>query len=87
MSLTSRFYEVAPLVSTLGPAIISSFYDVNKRWQDFMIYLLGALFVFFAYIFFTEDFSSSLAVHSLFDIRYNKISIFIGAIYCGALFM
>jgi NADH:ubiquinone oxidoreductase subunit 4 (subunit M) len=87
MKFTSDFYEVAPLISTFGPAIISCFCDVGKRWQDFMIGLVGILFLFFFYIFFMQDFSSSLDVHSLFDIRYNKISIFVGLLYCGSLFI
>lgn len=82
-----QLFEVAPLISTFGPAVISTFYDLGRKWQDFMIGLLGILTLFFMYIFLTGEFSSSLAVHSLFDIRYNKISIFIAAIYCGALFM
>lgn len=87
MSFSSRLFEVVPLLSTLGPAIISSFWGEERKWQDFMIYLLGVLFLFFGYIFFTGEFTSNVDVQTLFDIRYNKISIFIGAIYCGSLFM
>lgn len=83
----SQFFEIAPLISTLGPAIISLFYGVEKKWQDFTIALLGLLLIFFVYIFFTEEFSSSLAVHSFIDLRYNKISIFVGAIFCASLFI
>lgn len=87
MSTTAQIVEVAPLITTFGPAIISSFYDVGKRWQDFMISLLGILFLFFMYIFFTQEFSPAFDVHSLFDVRFNKISIFIALVYCGSLFI
>ena len=83
----SKIFEIAPLISTLGPAIISTFYGTGKKWQDFTIALLGVLFLFFVYIFFSEEFSSNLAVHSFIDLRYNKISIFIGAIFCASLFI
>jgi NADH:ubiquinone oxidoreductase subunit 4 (subunit M) len=87
MKILSHLMEVTPLVLTFFPAIISAFYDVGKRWQDFTIALLGILFLFFATIFFLGDFSSELPVHSLFDISHNKISIFVGVIYCGSLFV
>ncbi len=83
----SQFFEIVPIVSTLAPAILSTFYGVSKRWQDFTIALLGVLFLFFTYIFFSQEFSSTLAVHSFFDLRYNKISIFVGSIFCGSLFI
>jgi formate hydrogenlyase subunit 3/multisubunit Na+/H+ antiporter MnhD subunit len=86
MKLGSDLYEIFPLVATFGPAIISTFYIVGKRWQNFILGLLGVLFIFFSYVFFIQDFSSSLDVHSFFDIRFNKISIFIGVLYCGSLF-
>lgn len=85
--MRAALIEIAPLVSTFFPAIISMFYDVGKKWQDFMLGLLAVLFLFFTYIFFTGDFVSTLDVHSLFDIRYNKISIFVGSIYCASLFI
>jgi NADH:ubiquinone oxidoreductase subunit 4 (subunit M) len=87
MKTVSNFFEVAPLISTFGPAIISVFYDMGKKWQDFMICLLGILFVFFTWIFFSQEFSPSLDVQSLFDIRFNKFSIFIALVYCGSLFI
>ncbi len=59
----------------------------TAKVQDFIILFLGLLFLFFATIFFTEEFSSSLAVHSFIDLRYNKISIFIGTIFCSSLFI
>lgn len=83
----SQFFEVVPIISTLAPAIISTFYGVSKKWQDFTIAILGFLFLFFTYIFFTQEFSPSLAVHSFIDLRYNKISCFIGSIFCGSLFI
>jgi NADH:ubiquinone oxidoreductase subunit 4 (subunit M) len=87
MKTAAHFFEVAPLITTFGPAIISMFYDVGKKWQDFMLTLLGVLFVFFTWIFFTQEFSSTLDVQSFFDIRFNKISIFIALVYCGSLFI
>ena len=87
MKLGSHFLEIAPLVSTFGPAVFSVFYNIGKKWQDFMIALLGILFLFFTYLFITQDFTTSFDVHSFFDIRHNKISIFIGLLYCGSLFI
>jgi NADH:ubiquinone oxidoreductase subunit 4 (subunit M) len=87
MKIGSMFFEVIPLISTFFPAIFSLFYDIGKKWQNFIISVLAVLTLFFAYIFVTENFSSSLDVHNLFDIRYNKISIFIGLLYCGSLFV
>jgi NADH-quinone oxidoreductase subunit M len=87
MKLPSQFFEVTPLITTFGSAILSMFYSVGKKWQDFMIALLGFLFLFFLYIFFTEEFSSNFANHTFFDIRFTKISIFVGAIFCGSLFI
>ncbi len=86
MKLSAPLMEIVPLVSTFGPAIISSFYQVGKRWQESVLGLLGVLFLFFALIFFTNDFYASSHSHSLFDVRYNKISVFIGLLYCGSLF-
>lgn len=87
MKLPSQFIEITPLISTFGPAIISQFYSVGKKWQDFMIGLLGFLFLFFLFIFFTEEFSSTFAVHTFFDVRFTKISVFVGALFCGSLFI
>ena len=87
MNSMNQYVEIIPLLTTFGTAIISCFYELGKRWQDFIIGLLGVLFVFFAYLFFTEDFTSSLAVHTLFDIRYNKIGMFTGGLFCLSLFI
>ena len=87
MTLFSRIYEIAPLLSTLVPALFFVFYDLGKKWQNFIIYLLGVLFMFFCVVFFTEEFSILLSNQSFFDVRFNKISVFIGAIYCGSLFV
>ena len=59
----------------------------GNKWQDFTIAILGILFLYFSYIFFFNEFSSNLAVHSFIDLRHNKISIFIGAIFCASLFI
>jgi NADH:ubiquinone oxidoreductase subunit 4 (subunit M) len=87
VNISSQIVEAVPLVSTLGTALLSVVYGVGKKWQEFIIYLLGVLFLFFLFIFFTQDFSTSHEVHSFFDIRHNKISIFVGALYCGSLFI
>lgn len=87
MHSLNQYIEILPLIATFGSAIISTFYELGKKWQDFIIGILGILFVFFAYIFFTEDFTSSLAVHTLFDVRYNKIGMFCGGLFCLSLFI
>lgn len=87
MKLPPQFIEITPLLTTFGPAILSQFYSVGKKWHDFIVYLLGGLFLFFLMIFFTEEFSSHFVVQSLFDIRFTKISVFVGALFCGSLFI
>jgi NADH:ubiquinone oxidoreductase subunit 4 (subunit M) len=87
MKLPTQLFEVTPLLTTFGSALISMFYSVGKKWQDFIIGLLGFLFVFFLYIFFTGEFSDTFTGQTLFDIRFTKISIFVGALYCGSLFI
>lgn len=88
MKAIFHLYDVLPLVSTFFPAVLSSFYDTGKKWQDFILVILGTLTLFFAWIFFSGDFSASgTDLYSLFDIRYNKISVFIALVYCGSLFI
>lgn len=87
MSVLNHYLEVFPLVSTFGPAIISIFYNLGKRWQNFVIGLLGILFCFFLLIFYTQDFSTSFDLYTFFDIRYNKISIYVAMLFCASLFI
>jgi formate hydrogenlyase subunit 3/multisubunit Na+/H+ antiporter MnhD subunit len=87
MNLQSPILEVAPLVATFGAALVSSLSGVGKRWQDVTLGLLGALFLCFAALFLTDEFSGVAHGHSLFDVRYNKISVFVGLLYCGSLFV
>jgi len=87
MKVSLSFFEFFPLISTFAPAIFSIYYDLGRKWQDYIIGILGFIFLFFTYIFFTEEFTTVHDVHSFFDIRYNKISIFIGLLYCGSLFI
>lgn len=85
MKVISNFFEIAPLVSTFCPAIISTFYDAGKKWQNFILALLGTLFLFFFWIFLTQEFALNMEPLSFFDIRYNKFSVFIALVYCGSL--
>lgn len=87
MKMTAKIFEFAPLITAFGPAIVSSFFDFGKKWQDFMISLMGILFVFFAWVFFTHEFTPAFDVHTFFDVRFNKISIFVAMVYCGSLFI
>lgn len=87
MKLPTQIFEVTPLVTTFGSALLSLFYSFGKKWQDYVIALLGFLFLFFLYIFFTEEFTNTFGVHTFFDIRFTKISIFVGLLYCGSLFI
>lgn len=52
-----------------------------------IISILGILAAVFATIFFTNDFLTVHSSYSFIDIHYNKISIFVGALYCGSLFI
>lgn len=87
MKLPLQIFEVTPLITVFGSAILSTFYSIGKKWQDFMIALLGFFFLFFLYIFFTGEFTNTFTAHTLFDVRFTKISIFVGALYCGSLFI
>jgi NADH:ubiquinone oxidoreductase subunit 4 (subunit M) len=87
MKVSFGFFEFFPLLSTFIPAFFSIYYDFSKKWQDYVIAVLGITFLFFTYIFFTDEFNTVHSVHSLFDIRYNKISIFIALLYSGSLFV
>lgn len=83
----TQFFEIVPLLTTFGSALLSSYYDLGKRWQDFVLGLLAVLLMLFLYIFFTEEFTPTIGEYSLFDIRYNKISVFIASLFCGSLFI
>ncbi len=87
MKISPHIIEALPLISTLGTGFLSTFYGFGKFWQDFIVYLLGILFLFFLFIFFAQDFGTSKEAYSFLDMRHNKISIFIGALYCGSLFI
>ena len=82
-----QYIEIFPLVTIFGSAVLSSFYSIGKRWHDFIIGLLGLLFIFFLYSFFTSDHVSTLStVDQLFDVRYNRISLYVASIFCASLF-
>jgi NADH:ubiquinone oxidoreductase subunit 4 (subunit M) len=87
MSFAGQVAESAPLIVTFGTAIISQFYSIGKKWQNFIIFLLAALCVYFTYAFFClNEFTPSLE-HSFFDLSFNKITLFVGSIFCGSLFI
>lgn len=87
MKSFSHYLEVLPLVTTFGSAVISSFYSLGKKWNDFMVALLGLLVLFFLYHFFTMDVSPAWDIHMMFDIRYNSISIYVATLFCTSLFI
>lgn len=87
MKSVNGFVEVIPVLSTFGTAIVSSFFKSKSRLVDVTLALLGFLFLFFIFVFFTDSFQESSNFATAFDIRYNKISIYIGALYCGSLFV
>lgn len=87
MKALTPLIEIFPLISTLFTAIISSFYETGRKWQNLMIAILGILFAFFSVIFFADVFPQDSDVSSVLDIRYNKISAFVGMLYCGSLFI
>lgn len=86
MKSTVSFLEIIPVLSTFGTAIMSSVFRTKTRLIDVALFLLGFLFLFYTAIFFTETYAS-VNFDTPFDIRYNKISIFVGALYTGSLFI
>lgn len=87
MSMSGHVIESAPLIVTFGTAILSQFYSIGKKWQNFILFLLGMLTIYFTYGFFFLCEYAPSATHSLFDLSFNKITLFVGSIFCGSLFM
>lgn len=85
MNLPSKTLESAPLILTFGAAIVSTFYPMGKKWQDGIMLLLMVLTVFFGILFFLPEFAVSNFSHTMFDIRFNTITIFIGMLFSGSL--
>lgn len=63
-------------------------YTVSKKWQYTILGLLGVFAVFFVTMFFTSDNATSLVTsHSIFEMSFDKFSLFLGSIFCVSLFM
>lgn len=86
MSIPSQVLETSPLIVTFVSAALSSFYDLGKKWQGFVLYLLAALFVFFVSLFFVPELPAH-GPESFFDLSLTRITLFIGSIFCGSLFV
>lgn len=87
MNLSSHLIIATPLMVTFVSAILSSFNEMGKRWQNYVIGLLGALLVFFLYVFFNFATAAPEFHSSLFEVGLDKASLFIGALFCGSLFI
>lgn len=63
-------------------------YTVSKKWQNTILGLLGIFAVFFVTMFFTSDGAASLVTsHSIFEMSFDKFSLFLGSIFCVSLFV
>jgi NADH:ubiquinone oxidoreductase subunit 4 (subunit M) len=63
-------------------------YTVSKKWQNTILGLLGVFGVFFVTMFFTSDGATSLVTsHSIFEMSFDKFSLFLGSVFCVSLFM
>lgn len=79
--------EVFPLLLTFGSAILSSLNTVGKKWQEYVIIILGFLFLYFTYLFLSPVITYGIGQDLVFDIRFNKITLFVGMLFCGSLFV
>lgn len=63
-------------------------YTVNKKWQNGILGLLAVFGIFFVSLFFYSDGATSLVTsHSIFEMSFDKFSLFLGSIFCVSLFM
>ena len=63
-------------------------YTVSKKWQYSILSLLGLFGVFFVTMFFSSDSATSLVTsHSIFEMSFDKFSLFLGSVFCVSLFM
>lgn len=86
MSLT-RALEASPLILTFGSAILSTFYVMGRKWQNYILFLLFSLLCLYFFLFFQPIYAHNGFANTMFDIRYNTITVFVGMIFCGSLFM
>jgi formate hydrogenlyase subunit 3/multisubunit Na+/H+ antiporter MnhD subunit len=86
MNFSLQLLQASPLLLAFGSAILASFYEA-KRWQNFILVLLGFLGAFFAVEFFLVDAQVPADPHSVIEFASDKLSVFIGAIFCLSLFM
>ncbi len=76
-----------PLLITLILSVISIFSTDNEKWKSVIIGLLLFLLLYFAFFFFVPHDAHTIETFSLFDLSFNKISLFIGMIFCASLFV
>ena len=63
-------------------------YTVNKKWQNGILGLLAIFGIFFVSLFFFSDGATSLVTsHSIFEMSFDKFSLFLGSVFCVSLFM
>jgi NADH:ubiquinone oxidoreductase subunit 4 (subunit M) len=79
--------EGFPLAVGFGAAIISSFYEMGKRWKAFIMFLLIVMTIFFGTLFFFPGLAPGDHAHRMLDLRFNTITIFIGILFSGSLFI
>jgi NADH:ubiquinone oxidoreductase subunit 4 (subunit M) len=79
--------KILPLFITFVPAIFSSFSDMGKKWQNFIMFLLVALTVFFGVLFLMPEYMPDDTNHAMLNLAFNKITVFIGFLYAGSLFV
>ena len=77
---------ITPLFFASGSAIISSFYTVEKNWQNFVLGLLGVLVLFYVGLFFSPSSAATFSTPSFLEFSMDKFSVFVGAIFFVSLF-
>ncbi len=79
--------ESVPLIVSFGAVIISSFYEMGRKWKIFTMFLLVAMTIFFGVLFLFPQLAQSVSSHRMLDIRFNMITIFVGLLFSGSLFI
>lgn len=63
-------------------------HTISKKWQTTILGLLGVCGLFFTGMFFLNDGTSALVTsNSIFELSFDKFSLFLGSIFCVSLFM
>lgn len=64
------------------------FFSISNKWQNSIFILLGILATFFLSMFFLHNgITTSMVSYPLIELRFDKLSLFLGSIFCVSLFI